>query len=383
MAGAQHLLRKAALEKMSSPEQLDMAMRVTSPASWVALSALGALIVAAVVYSVVGSLPVRVDGSGILLRGEEVRTVQVTTNGVITQLEVEVGDLVEQGEVVARLDLPEIESEIRATRSRIAELSAQQTTRDSQLASLRRSYQQQIDDLHARRRNIQSLVEKQIKTRNDLAAIDAQIASIRAQMVQSQLGETQRENQLAEQERTLEQLEDRLAKNAIVRSPYRGQITAILKTQGQVIGQGERLMNLEDPQAELDVLLFVSFAEGKKIAPKMTVRISPSTVKPEEFGFILGTIASVSSQPVTPEEVRTTLNNDQLANKFAQDTPFAVRAVLQNDASTASGFAWTSSSGPPHAIAANTPVTAQIIVDERRPISYVIPTIKKSVGMSG
>ena len=41
MAGVQHLLRKAAIEKMASPEQLDMAMRVTSPLSWLALATLG------------------------------------------------------------------------------------------------------------------------------------------------------------------------------------------------------------------------------------------------------------------------------------------------------------------------------------------------------
>jgi HlyD family secretion protein len=383
MAGAQHLLRKAALEKMSSPEQLDMAMRVTSPASWIALAAFGVLIVTAVVFSIVGRMPIKIDSSGILLRGDQVQTIQVVANGVIDRLDVKEGDLIEEGQVVAHLDLPELEGEIRASKDRISDLTSQGEVRTSQMTSLRQSYQQQINELYSRRRNIESLVERQIKTRNDLAAIDAQISSIRAQMVQSDAGETQRENQVAEERRRLEQLEERLEAGSKVKSPHRGRVAAVLKSQGQVIQQGERLVNLEEPDAPFHVLLFVPFSEGKKVRPGMQVRISPSTVKPEEYGFVVGTVESMSSQPVTPEEVRATLNNDQLANRFAQDTPFRVRASPELDESTLSGFRWTSSSGPPHPIGGNTPCSAQIIIDKRRPISYVIPTVKKTLGIGG
>jgi HlyD family secretion protein len=46
--GPEQLLRKASLERLSSPEQLDMIMRVTSPLGWVALVAIGVLIVAGI-----------------------------------------------------------------------------------------------------------------------------------------------------------------------------------------------------------------------------------------------------------------------------------------------------------------------------------------------
>jgi HlyD family secretion protein len=381
MAGAQHLLRKAALEKMSSPEQLDMAMRVTSPLSWVALLTLGVLIAAAVVFSIVGRMSVKVDATGILLRGETLQTIQSTGNGVVASVEVAEGDLVTQGQLVARLELPDIDSEMRATQDRIADLELQGASRQAQLGSLRASYQRQLDELAARRANIEVLVRKQLKTRNDLAQIDAQISSVRAQMVQSSLGEVERENQLAEQRRKLTQLAEKKVASTEVRSPYRGRVAAVMRPRGQLIKQGERLINLEDPDAPFHVLLFVPFAEGKKVTPGMVVRISPTTVKPEEFGFILGKVESISSQAVTPEEVRNTLNNDQLAQKFAQETPFRVRAIPELDRKSASGFRWTSSVGPPHSIAANTPCAAQIIIEKRAPISYVIPTVKKALGL--
>ena len=383
MAGVQHLLRKAALEKMSSPEKLDMSVRVVQPRGWVALAAFGVLIVAAVAYSVFGEVPVRVDATGILLRGDQVRTVQATSDGVVERLEVEEGEVVLAGQVVARLAQPVLESEIRASEERIGDLERQARTHGSQLRGLRRSLQQQLDDLALRRRRVEELVEKQIKTGNDLAAIDAQISGVRAQMFQAEMGESQGENQLAEERRRMAQLLDRRESGGVVRSPYSGRVAAVLKPEGQIIREGERLLNLEEPDAPLHVLLFVPFAEGKRVKVGMPVRISPSTVKPEEYGFILGTIEQLSSQPVTPEEVRATLNNDQLAQRFAEDTPFRVRAVPELDPKSPSGFAWTSSSGPPHPVGGNTPCAAQIVIEDRSPISYVIPALRKTLGVQG
>ena len=44
--GAKGLFRKSALEKLSSPERLDVMMQITSPAAWLALAALGAVLAA-------------------------------------------------------------------------------------------------------------------------------------------------------------------------------------------------------------------------------------------------------------------------------------------------------------------------------------------------
>lgn len=383
MAGVQHLLRKAALEKMSSPEQLDTAMRVTSPMSWVALGAIGSLILAAVVFSIVGWIPVKVHATGILLRGAQVQTVQVTEAGVIEAILVTEGEVVEEGQEVARLRLQEVEAEMEATGQRIAALEDQAAARGAETSILESGYRRQLHDLRVRRGDVQRLVERGLKTRNDVAAIDAQISGVQAQLVQAELGESQRANQIGEERRKLAQLAARLADGASVRSRSRGEVTAVLKASGQVIRPGERLLNLEDPDAPLHALLFVPFAEGKKVVPTMEVRISPSTVRPDEHGFMLGTIGEVSAQPVTPEEVRSTLNNDQLAQRFAQDTPFRVLAEPQTDPLTKSRFAWTSSDGPAHEIAGNTPCTAQIIIDRRRPISYVIPALRKAMGTGG
>ncbi len=377
----QQLLRKAVIEKMSSPEQLDMAMRVTSPLSWVALLTLGAMIVAAVVFSIVGQMPVRVDGTGILLRGDSVRTIQVSANGAVREILVKEGESITEGQVVAHLDVPDLEGEIRATEDRIATLSLQEGRDSASVASMLQTYRAQLAQLEIQRRNKQQLVGRGLARRQDVAAIEAQIAATKAQMLQAEISHTGRSNQVDEQRRRLRQLEEQFANNSVIRSKHAGQVAAIMRSPGEVIRAGERLINLEDPKAPFHALVFVPLAEGKRVSPGKMVRVSPSSVKAEEFGFILARVETVSSQPVTFEEVKTTLQNDLLAQQYVRESPFRVRVVPELDPRTPSGFKWTSSMGPPQKVNANTPVTAQIVVVRRRPISYVIPTVRKTLGI--
>ena len=60
------LYRKSALERISSPEQLDKALTVTSPMSWAALAAVTVMIVVTIIWSIVGTIPVTVTTSGII-----------------------------------------------------------------------------------------------------------------------------------------------------------------------------------------------------------------------------------------------------------------------------------------------------------------------------
>src|SRR6516162_3884737 len=66
------IFRKAALERLSSPEQLDYLMSITSPIAWVALAAIGTLCFLIVLWGFFGVIPGKVSGKGILIRGGSV-----------------------------------------------------------------------------------------------------------------------------------------------------------------------------------------------------------------------------------------------------------------------------------------------------------------------
>ena len=92
------LFRKASIDKVSSPEQLDLLMRVTSPVGWLALLTVGMMLTAVGVWSVLGSIPDLVDGSGTLFRGERIYDIKATMGGSIVTLDVRPGSFVVAGQ---------------------------------------------------------------------------------------------------------------------------------------------------------------------------------------------------------------------------------------------------------------------------------------------
>ena len=98
------LFREEAMDKMSSPDELDRLMRVTDPKGWLALIALLALVAAAVVWGVFGSISVQESGDkGVLLAGDSRSQAASQTSGLVTDVRVEIGDHVQEGQVLARV----------------------------------------------------------------------------------------------------------------------------------------------------------------------------------------------------------------------------------------------------------------------------------------
>src|SRR5947209_1829473 len=103
----QGIFRKTALERLASPEQLDQLLQVTSPRGWLALTGLGLLVAAALVWSFFGTVTTTVEGQGILIRPEGVTSVVAPQAGVVRSVLVRVGDMIYKDREVVRLAVPE------------------------------------------------------------------------------------------------------------------------------------------------------------------------------------------------------------------------------------------------------------------------------------
>ena len=98
------LFRQAALKRLSTPEQLDRALHVTTPKGWVALVDLLAMAAAIGVWSVKGEVSTFVKANGILLsRGGTVVDAVSSGMGTLTGVVPAVGDVVRAGAVVAEV----------------------------------------------------------------------------------------------------------------------------------------------------------------------------------------------------------------------------------------------------------------------------------------
>jgi hypothetical protein len=100
------MFRQRALERISSPEQLDRLVRVTSPRRWLALVALLLVVAAVVLWSVLASVPTAVTLPGFYIPQGGLRVIQAPAEGTVETLEVAIGDHVVAGEQVGKVRGP-------------------------------------------------------------------------------------------------------------------------------------------------------------------------------------------------------------------------------------------------------------------------------------
>jgi HlyD family secretion protein len=412
------IFRQAALDRLSSPEQLDRLMHVTTPRGWVALAGLSLILAFALVWSVFGRLPTTIAGTGILLSSQGIREVEVLGSGVVTELRVSVGDRVSQGDTIARVGQPRLQQRVQQARDRLAILeqergrrldftSTNSTLETQGLDRSRADLQRKIGVADERIRWLQGRVEaeqeaqklglvtpetvqntlQQLESarseRNGLE-LDLQNNDLSRLLLSNRASETMEEvdQRIRDARQELQDALLELGQSGTVVSPYAGYVREIRSDVGQLVTEGEALASVEMVDAPLQAAIFVP-TEGKRIRPGMDAQVSPVTVRREEYGYLVGKVSFVSPQPATRQGMQRTLGNEILVNQLASaGAPFLVEVELLPDSATVSGFRWSSGSGPPAAVESGTLVTVQVVVERQRPISLLIPAFRAALGTS-
>jgi HlyD family secretion protein len=411
------LFRKVSLERLSSPEQLDMLMKVTSPKGWIALFALCGLVVATVAWGIFGNIPTKVNGSCILIRPGGTLEIVAPSSGRVVDISVEPGDLVREGQIIARIDRNEASGQIRSVEAKLHELKAQEAKLKSILALSEheqkqyfremqanlqariRSGQERISALEAKVQTQEKLLEQGLITRQALLATRMELTSAKQEISErkndiTQLGMRQIDIrkqvdgelgtlsiQINETQRALASQMRNADQSTLVFSPYSGRVLEIRVGDGEIAGAGTPILTVEQTGAsvdDLEVLLYLPPQDGKKVKPHMTVQVSPSTVKREEYGYMVGRVRTVAEFPSTMQGMMRVLKNEQLVQTLsAQTSPIAVQGDLTPSSETTSGYRWSSPKGPPIRIESGTLCTATVTLHNDRPISLVIPLLRK------
>lgn len=405
------LFRKAALDKLASPERLDVLMEVTSPRGWIALWTMGAVLLAVLVWSIVGSIPTRVDGDGILIRGGTLREIRATGRGELEALAVHINDLVKADQAVGRLTQVDHSDEIRAVESKLRELSQEAGSGEREdratIAGLyaniqssqaeAKSFEEELrkarEDLRLKQASLaKGLITKARVTsaERDVVSLNGRMLSLDANVRGLQANIRSIEQRIRSRYQAAESMQidlDRLrstgAAEAQLRSPTDGRVIEIKKRVGDAVTAGEVIAVVEPEAAEMSPVVYVNSTTGKQIKPGMEAQVAPSTVKREEYGFMRATIEYVGEYPVTPQAVQASVANQALAQELiGSSAKIEVRAALVRDPQTTSGYRWSSSAGPSFRIQSGTRVVVSVVVDRRAPITLVLPIIRRAVGVS-
>lgn len=460
-----------ALEKLSSPDELDHLLKVVNLRSWLLLTVLSLFVAMAVLWGAVGRIPVTVTGGGVLVSPGNVRGLQSQASGQLVDLPIRVGQTVAQRDIIGVLNQAPLKQQLEQAERKLREEvdhdreSTVLETRRRELERLASATQIQFyTDEIARLRMLSSDLKNKNKSYNEtqrenlvrskaiseklhtslskvrdeirtlrteglasgqtllqserelnesllrLANLDVELRELDLREIQGQenalqmenrisdlslqlkkleiqeqradhdLRETrlQREMHIADQRRLVERLQLELTNQSEIKAQWSGRILELAVAPGQLVQPGERLGTIEvdEPDSELKCLLYLPVKDGKRITEGMKVHVTPSTVQRERDGAIVGRVSKCSKFPITRQGAINMVGNPDIAASLTQaGGMIEVEVSLERDADSFSGYRWTSR-GPQLRFSAGTTTSARITVEQRAPITYVIPSLR-------
>ena len=415
-------IRRSALKKARSPEQLDAMLTVVPSFGWVAVLLLVGSVLAFLVWALIATAPVKVDGNGILLTDGDIVAARAQGAGVLVAQPVRVGEQAQRGDLLARLENFKMREEVGQAEAALlrGENMLEQmrqahqkfeTSLKAELADAETYHQDRANNLRARierlvklRKDRQALFDKGLiieqKLLDTLQALESALQSLsaaqfdfsatRAQVLadihKSQTNVTAHENQTLLDRERLRDLQTDYRRIVEIRAEVTGIVTESTKSIGDQVIPNDVLFEIlpnagpaSGGQFEAPALLAVLYVEASQAArlePGAAVQVVPASVELERDGFIHGRIIEISVLPTTGAQMMKRLQNQKMVAALSADGP--VREVLVNlerDPGTASGLSWSTREGPRLMIHPGTLTKASFVVDRKRIASFVFPKL--------
>ena len=422
-ATAQRMFRNAALERLNSPEQLDQRIGLIPPAMRLLAASMAVIIVAALVWGVFGSVPTRSRGIGVLLANRTGNfAVSAVSPGLVLEMFVKPGD-----HVMAGADIASIEQKLLS--AQIGNAMAQVERLEGNLAKLKAANAAQIRQSEETASRQQSAIDGQMtanevrynRLRELVAGYEAlrakgmipqsellarqeqydqtglELANGRAKKVEIEATTQKKRDDLADVEREkqeeidlkkaeVDELRVQMMVGSIVTAAIGGEILEVRVGRGDVLTAGAVLATI-GPGGEAggdEMLVVLEGERRKRVAVGMAARVVPDGTKKEEYGSMQGRVVAVSEGEVSNEHVEQILQNAQLTKRLIGDgSGLLARVELVPSKTNPSGFAWWTGAGPPYRITPGTVANLDIIIDQVRPISLVIPALRKLLSIEG
>lgn len=158
-------------------------------------------------------------------------------------------------------------------------------------------------------------------------------------------------------------------------APFAGTVVLADYPAGSAVSPTDEVVVLERAAGEnaLQASIVVPQTAATRLHPGLAVTMSVDVVPASEFGMLRGVVQSVSPYPITDRGLSfLVLDRPTAGRLLAGGAMSLVTIALVPDGSTASGYAWTSVSGPPFGLHFQDQVSATVALPDRSPVSYVL-----------
>ncbi|PIS02550.1 MAG: hypothetical protein COT85_04495 [Chlamydiae bacterium CG10_big_fil_rev_8_21_14_0_10_42_34] len=303
---------KKRLAKITSLENLEKMLTVVSIRGWSLLLFFILLITSIIIWSVVGKIPITTSGESITLDPNNTFAIRSETSAFVKQILKIGGEKVQKGEILVILDSTELSTKINDTKNNILFLEKTGSENSEKLFLLKNS----LKDL-----------QKQ-------------------------------------------------AKELVIKSPADGLVVWVDLNVGDQVVPNDLLLTVQGNSSPdtIEIFAFIPLSSGQLVQPGMKTRCSLNIYRSEKYGLVRGTVQRVMPYPISADEYfMQKIPSSRLKEHLLGGDNILVVVKPDLDPNTYSGFNWTSKNSPHSKIEPLLLGTTQIILDEIKPISYIIP----------
>lgn len=408
--------RLAAVKHLQKISINDYSLNIISSTGWLALFACAIALVSVFFWSLFGQINTQVMGKAIILvhNGKIFNVVAPVDNSKVLEVKATIGKACQKDDILVELEHNELATQIGVSEIYIKQLNEEyvrlQTQSNQDLSDLQIILNEKenlfnkivviektsinfLEDLASKQNEmmVKGLANRLEYSRvlldltNSKAALENsynQLLEIKLQLNNKKIlwQERLRDLQLSIQNEQykLNSLKEKYHTSKKLKSPIDGVVISVQSSTGEIINSGQSIVNIATLGEGLDAIAYFLPEKGKKIKKGMKALVSPSNIKPEEHGSLIGEVIEVATFPTNNKEMMSILKNENLVKALAQDqAPIMVYIRIQEDKNNFSGFKWSSSKGPNEKITPGTLAEVKVIVKKQKPITLLIPSIKK------
>lgn len=403
-------------QKPASPDELNKLLRITTPYHWVGISAIVALMLFGVLWSIFGSIPQRLAGIGEITTKQGLSGVFVRYQGQVEDIYFGLGDTVHEGQVVARLSQPQVIEELAqlyTQRDILKRQSNHLITNNSSNARInlqaveakRKRLNKNMEELNKKTEFLKKRLKEQdqlykdglitysqyFQTQDQLSQVttdrnqlNEELLSVQLSNEEWKLQNTMKEEDLTGQVSVVEKKIEELQKEHKLQTDVRATVTGVISdvdvSLGDVVAAGKNMFTIEQFYNEgyRKLNLFIPFNEKARVLPGMEVQVEPFTVDHNIYGWLKGEVTAVQQYVSSQQSIENQMNDPDLVSLITKNGPvYSIEVKLQQDRRTVSGYAFSNRKGPPFKIQTGALCNAYVEVKKKAPIDYLIPIFKE------
>jgi HlyD family secretion protein len=389
---------------------------VTSVRAWIALSFFILLITGIVVWVLTGNVVEVVNGDGMLIGRTSLYSVTSSSSARVVELKAKPGQEVRAGDLLAQLDPTELDMKITGARTlHDLQLGENERLTQSDLQELEQVFNKSAKEIqkheadigistrliesHGRQMELQKdlldrglvTLEAFLETQSQVLTLEEKIYSARAGIAESTLATTaaqqsfetelaSRLEDLSKSDAVLNVLVAQREQQNKIYSPVDGVVVAVDVDLQEFITSGQQVVRIEtgaSSEKTLHCLAYMPARMGKRIEEGMRCQLIPEVTYYNEYGYLLGTIHSISEFPATRDDLLMQFGDSAIVDSMLKKQPdgLLVKIELIEDPSTPSGYRWSSEKGFPELLEQGTPTQVRVIYGKVTPIELVSPLL--------